>query len=558
MGKRKVFSKTDLSVPQVEHSREGAGRIVVLSGEIPPAKTTVSFGRNVTRMQKFDFARWYARGIDPITYACQRQIERFLVRQDDVIEATTVASHCKGGLRHFLDYLVLRATSLNRGLTLADIDRALIDDFLGYLSDLGISPHSQRGHYSNAKSILNALGRRGLFPLVTAGDDATFPRNPFPNIGPHQGETPLPKRQRQALAMALRQAVMPIFHDDVQVTGELLAYALLTVALHTGRNATPLLEMGADCLHPHPKDGSVFMVLRKRRGYTSSKIALRGESGAERWQESTPTVKTNVERLVRRVLTLGESLRAEAPGDFKERVWLYRVHRGSGLGRVIALNGGTVAQAIKKLVAEHGLTDTDGQPLRINISRLRKTFANRIFELLEGDIATTAIALGNTPQVTGKNYLAPSNDAKRNWQFMGKLLVEELMTGRIGATYHTTAMGRCSDPVYGQHAPKQEGATCFSFLNCLRCKHYAVTGDDLHRLFSFYFRVLAERARMNKRRWEREYAHIPRLIDNYIVAEGLRRGVFKPATVETERERARREAHPFWSCDAVDNLGVFA
>ncbi|WP_227106821.1 hypothetical protein [Chromobacterium rhizoryzae] len=558
MGKRKVFSKTDLSVPQVEHSREGAGRIVVLSEEIPPAKTTVSFGRNITRMQKFDFARWYARGIDPITYACQRQIERFLVRQDDVIEATTVASHCKGGLRHFLDYLVLRATSLNRGLTLADIDRALIDDFLGYLSDLGISPHSQRGHYSNAKSILNALGRRGLFPLVTAGDDATFPRNPFPNIGPHQGETPLPTRQRQALAMALRQAVMPIFHDDVQVTGELLAYALLTVALHTGRNATPLLEMGADCLHPHPKDGSVFMILRKRRGYTSSKIALRGESGAERWQESTPTVKTNVERLIRRVLTLGESLRAEAPGDFKERVWLYRVHRGSGLGRVIALNGGTVAQAIKKLVAEHGLTDTDGQPLRINISRLRKTFANRIFELLEGDIATTAIALGNTPQVTGRNYLAPSNDAKRNWQFMGELLVEELMTGRIGATYHTTAMGRCSDPVYGQYAPKQEGATCFSFLNCLRCKHYVVTGDDLHRLFSFYFRVLAERARMNKRRWEREYAHIPRLIDNYIVAEGLRRGVFKPATVETERERARRAPHPFWSCDVVDNLGVFA
>lgn len=558
MGKRKVFNKTDLSVPQVEHFRDGAGHVVILPEAIPPDKTSVTFGRNAIRCKKFNFARWYGMGIDPITYACQRQIERFLARQDDVVEASTLASHCKGGLRHFLDYLVLRATALACELTLDDIDRTLIDDFLGYLSNLGITPHSQRGHFSSAKSILYALGRRGLFPLVTAGDDATFPRNPFPNIGNHKGEMPLPKRQRQALAMALRQAVMPIFHDDVQVTGELLAYALLTIALHTGRNATPLLEMGADCLRPHPKDGSVFMVLRKRRGYTSTKIALRGESGAVRWQESTPTVKTNVERLVRRVLALGESLRAEAPDDLKERVWLYRVHRGPGLGRVIALTDGTVALAIKKLVAEHGLTDTDGQPLRINISRLRKTFANRIFELLEGDLATTAIALGNTPQVTGRNYLVPSNDAKRNWQFMGELLVEELLTGRIGATYHTTAMGRCSDPVYGQYAPKQEGAVCFSFLNCLRCKHYAVTGDDLHRLFSFYFRVLAERARMDKRRWEREYAHIPRLIDNYIVAEGLRRGAFKPTTIEAERERARREPHSFWSFDVVDNLGVFA
>lgn len=558
MGKRKVFNKTDLSIPQVEHFRDASGHVVVLPEVIPPVKTTVSFGRNATRSQKFDFARWYGVGIDPIVYACQRQIERFLARQDDVIEASTVASHCKGGLRHFLDYLVLRATSLNRRLTLDDINRALIDDFLGYLAGLGITLRSQRGHYSNAKSILNALGRRGLISLVMAGDDATFPRNPFPNSGKVQGETPLPKRQRQALSMALRQAVVPILDDDVQVTGELLAYVLLTIALHTGRNSTPLLEMGRDCLRPHPKDGSFFMVLRKRRGYTSSKIALRGESGAERMQESSPTVKTNVERLVRRVLAHSESLRAEAPDDLKERVWLYCVHRGPGIGRVIALTEGTLKLAIKKLVTEYGLTDTDGQSLRINISRLRKTFANRIFELLEGDLATTAIALGNTPQVTGRNYLVPSNDAKRNWQFMGELLVEELLTGRIGATYHTTAMGRCSDPVYGQYAPKQEGAACFSFLNCLRCKHYAVTGDDLHRLFSFYFRVLAERARMDKRRWEREYAHIPRLIDNYIVAEGLRRGAFKPATIEAERERARREPHSFWSFDVVDNLGVFA
>ena len=268
--------------------------------------------------------------------------------------------------------------------------------------------------------------------------------------------------------------------------------------------------------------------------------------------------KTNIERLIRRVIAHSEVLRLDAPEDIKKRVWLYRVHRGPGLGRATVLTSSTLNNAIRKLVSDYRLLDTDGKPLRINISRLRKTFANRIFELLAGDLAATAIALGNTPQVTERNYLAPSTDATRNWRFMGEILVQELLTQTIGATYQRTPMGRCRDPVNGQYAPKRAGSACFSFLNCLRCKHYVVTADDLHRLFSFYFRVFAERSRMNKRRWAQEYAHIPRLIDDYIVAEGLRRGTFKSSIVKASREQARHNPHPFWSFDAVENLEVFS
>jgi hypothetical protein len=97
-----------------------------------------------------------------------------------------------------------------------------------------------------------------------------------------------------------------------------------------------------------------------------------------------------------------------------------------------------------------------------------------------------------------------------------------------------------------------------SFLNCLRCRHYAITSDDLYKLFSFYYRVYEERNRMDKRRWGREYAHIPRLIDDYIVAEGLKRGVFKAAEVSEARERARTTPHPFWSVDLIANLEIVA
>ena len=306
------------------------------------------------------------------------------------------------------------------------------------------------------------------------------------------------------------------------------------------------------------QDDSVFLVLWKRRGHSSSKVTLRAESATSRLLESTPTIKTNIERLIRRVLAHSEPLRTEVSNTIKDRAWLYRVLRGPGIGRVIELTEGSLKNATKKLVADYGLIDADGKPLRINISRLRKTFANRVFELLAGDLMTTAIALGNTPQVADRNYLAPSPDARRNWQFMGEILVQELLTRTVGTTYQATPIGRCADPVNGQYAPKREGAACFSFLNCLRCKHYAVTGDDLYRLFSFYFRVLAERTHMDKRRWAQEYAHIPRLIDDYIVAEGLQRGTFKPAAVQTAREHARRDPHPFWSYDLVNNLEIFA
>ena len=90
-----------------------------------------------------------------------------------------------------------------------------------------------------------------------------------------------------------------------------------------------------------------------------------------------------------------------------------------------------------------------------------------------------------------------------------------------------------------------------SFLNCIRCRNYVVTGEDLYRLFSFYWRILLERTRMPPKRWKREFAHIIRLIDQDVISAGLAKGIFKKALVESERERARRDPHPFWQSDTI-------
>ncbi|AKA82346.1 hypothetical protein [Pseudomonas synxantha] len=559
MGKRKVFIRTDISVPQVEHDINAEGNVIILPEAIPSGNTVISFERNSSSRRTFDFARWYGSGIDAITYACQRQIERFVAGQEGTLSVATVAGYCNSGLVQFLDFCMLRATALERELTLNDLNRSLVESYLSHLSGQELTTTAQKNYYAHAKAVLHALGRRGIFSLVVSGSDATFPRNPFPNINRKvKGESALSKRERQEFAAALRQAIKPILTNDTPPTGELLSYALLVVALHTGRNATPLLEMGRNCLRPHPKDDAVFLVLWKRRGYNTNKVAIRAESKTERVVEAMPSVRFNVERLIRRVMVLTEPLDTEAPDDLKGRVWLYRSRASNTVGQVTSLTKGTLNNGAARIVADYGLKDSDGNPTRINIARLRKTFANRIFEITDGDLATTAAALGNTPRVTDQNYLAPSENSRRNWRFMGELLVEELLTATIGATYKENPLGRCADPAYGEFAPKREGATCMNFMNCVRCKHYAVTAEDLYKLFSFYFRVLSERSRIGKRRWAREFSHIHRLIDDYIIAEGLRRGTFKHAAVEAAKKRARIRPHPFWSVDLIGSLEVFS
>lgn len=547
MGKRKTFVKLETNTKTIEHSRDTTGRVVIPLDVIPPRVTEVRFSirDNTGSRRPFDMKRWYGVGIDVITYACQRQIERFIETNDGGLTLTTISTYCGNGLPHFLTYCSLAAKAKGRSLELADVNRELIDGYLLHLAGTGVSSESQRCRYKNAKSILVALGRRGILQIVERGDDATFPRNPFPNSNrKSKGEKPMPTAQRKAFAQAVKSALMPLLHEVKEPTSELLAYALLVIALHTGRNTTPLLEMKVDCLRPHPKDNVKLLVLHKRRGATTQRVPVR----SDRTIESTPAVWTGIVRIIERVRELTQELRVDAAPDIKSRLWIFRTQRATmstKQGQVVALNRAALGKAIAKLVANYDLKDSSGNPLRINVSILRQTFANRMFELLDGDVAATAHASGHSPSVAGRHYMKPGEHAEKQWKFMGKAMQEELQSGTLRATEQTPA-GRCTDNKKGQFAPK-DGAACMNFLNCLRCRNYVVTGDDLHRLFSFYWLIVRERHRVDKRKWKRGYAHIIRMIDRDVIERGIELKVFQPRQVIDARERARVEPHPFWA-----------
>lgn len=560
MPARKVFVQTDLSIPMIEHGPPGT-HAVTDAPVIPPPTTAVKFPRG-TGKGSFDFGPWYGFGIDQITYAYQRQIERFLAKQDSELADMTVVSYCHGSARSLLDYLLLRSAALKRELTLRDIDRDMIDGYFASFDGDDIELTTKAGRYNGAKAVLKALCNRGLIEEVHGGDNATFPPNPFP--GKHRasrGAMPLTLVERKAFSVALRQAVAPLFQSNVKVTADLLAYALLVIALHTGRNTTPLLEMGLDCLRPHPKANTSFLVLFKRRGHAPSKVAVRDEEPSSDL-DSFPTLRSTVAHLVRVLIEYARPLQDSAPKEFHGRVFIYRMQtpgRGRGqAGDVTALSDSTLAVAIRKLVKRYDLKNSDGKPLSINVSRLRKTFVNRVYEILDGDVAGTAATAGNTVRVTDVSYLRPGENAATNWRFLGLALTHELLTATLGAT-ERTPVGQCSDVHTGEYAPKNNAEVCMSFLNCIRCRNYVVTADDLYRVFSFYWRILAERARMNVQRWQRQLAHVVRLIDRDIADAGVTRGVFKREVVERERERARLDPHPFWRNDSVvAELGGYA
>ena len=125
-GRRKVHTKTDLTVPMVEQREEADGTKAIPAEALPPGVTVVTFPPNASNVRSMDFAPFYGHGIDEITYACQRQIERFLAMQDGEREVSTVVSIAKSGLATFLSYLILRSAALGRQLRLADLDREVI------------------------------------------------------------------------------------------------------------------------------------------------------------------------------------------------------------------------------------------------------------------------------------------------------------------------------------------------------------------------------------------------------------------------------------------------
>lgn len=521
MGKKKSFADTKVKgKPTPPKSIQKP----ILEKRIAENKY-VRFGDNATSAVGHDFSGYYGRGFDAIASAFQQTIQ--IIINERTVELSTVSSYCHNGIKKFSDYLSLYRAAQGRDLELTDITSELLQNYISYLKTSYPNGVSAKTKYNHLKSALVKMQSMGWI------SDVVFPKNPFPNSNrKSKGETAFSKAERRRLAYALRDDVNSILSKEAPLTGYELSILVCAIALRSGMNTTPLLEMTTDSVQEHPlKENRKLLVLYKRRGNATKIQVLRHQKKVENVQTVLADVGIMIEHIVRR----NALLRQEMGSDL---VLIYRSICGANSGKATALSARVLSNNIAKWVSDRGLRDDNGKPLRVNISRFRKTFENRIWELSGGDPFVTAALAGHSVKVSDTHYLEAPKEAEKNFNFMGRIRVKEL-TDNVQGIEQSTPVAKCSDS--GQKTDRQGNKIyCTDFLACVRCRNMVVTKEDLYRLFSFYWLLIYEREQIGAKRWKRYFAHIIRIIDNEIATQ------FDADYVKTVRAEAEANPHPAW------------
>lgn len=514
------------TTPPPEQAQDGGNPLII---HLP---------KNSSMVRALDLTPWLNQGIDAWVHACAGQLRAFL--QGKSAEASTVAGYWRTGLRYFFEYLV---ATQGPGEP-AHFEPKDIRRFIGWLSEQGSGYVSQKNHYCSTKSVLTALVRRQIIPA----QDGLFPVNPFPGSNSRtKGHAPLSSAERVRLATALRDDLIAIHKGQFDgADSHALVVHLLAVAIRCGANPTPLLEAKRDCLQDHPFMPSMKrLILFKRRGNATKVITLR----YSKHSDDSVSVAMDGVALVKKAHAYSEPLLADAQPEHRNRLWLYRVmpRATRAAAKVIPLTEGTLARGITALIARHDLRGDDGEPLRLNLSRLRKTVEMRLFDLSGGDLIATAALMGQDPKVADRHYLACTQRMRENATFVGEALPDIYRNGGderkgIPVLPDKTPAGRCKDPYQGDKAPK-DGTPCDDFFSCFACTSYAITGspDDLHRLFSFYFFLEREMRHAKTEDWRTEFRHTMLLIERFTADK------FDAEVVAAARARAGTDPIRFWA-----------
>ncbi|PML92980.1 phage integrase SAM-like domain-containing protein [Vibrio breoganii] len=485
----------------------------------------------------FDFTRFYGKGYDDITNRAFYTAKALLKNTDAFTEETQRAYFSKG-FASFAEYLELFSHSSSEDLTRADITPELIEQYLLHLKGSELGYNGQKGYYTHLKSLLTRMKEKGYWSAVgdihLNGD--FFPKNPFPHSNKRsKGEKPLTAHEKRQVVVALKQAIKPIYQKTEPLTGYELTLCLLAVAIQTGINTSPLLNMTTEALSDHPlKDNRKLLTVFKNRGNATQLHNLRKSEELEVVQG----IKLDVAYLIETIIERNTQVRKSTDTDL---VFAYKITgggTGTKKGTATSLSNDLLRKNIRKFVKEYDLQDEDGRTMKLNVSRFRKTFINGIYELSGESLLIAAQQAKHSGTGTLDNYLQAPEQSKRNLGLMGEIRVKELTCDET-----RSPVGRCKDPKNGDKAPK-DGTLCNDLLGCFRCKSFVITGDDLYKLYSFYWAITRSRDKFGRKDWKRHLRNVLRIVDEEVVPAFVKLGQLQ--RVEAEKERARTNPHPYW------------
>ncbi|RKF18844.1 hypothetical protein DBZ36_10670 [Alginatibacterium sediminis] len=489
------------------------------------------FGANV------DLTKYYGKGYDDITNRVY-YTSKTLLKNTKAFTEETQHTYIASGFNNFAEYLEIYSNAIGKSVVQSDITPALIENYLLHLRASELSFTTQKNRYTFLKSLLCRMNEKGYWLAVgniNLNSDF-FPKNPFPNSNKRKkGEKPLPPYEKRQVVVALKQAIKPIYQKTESLSGYELTLCLLAMAIQTGINTQPLLNMTTDALSDHPlKDNRKLLRVLKKRGNNNQIRSLRKLEQFEVIQG----VKLDVAYMIEKIIQLNALVRQESNSDL---VFIYNKSKYSEQGagsKSTSLQEVSLARNITKFIKEYDLNDEDGCTMKLNVSRIRKTFINDIYELSRENLLLTAQQANHSGTSTLDHYLQAPEQAKRNLGLMGEIRVKELT-----CVESNVPVGHCKDTINGDKAPKN-GTFCNNFLGCFRCKSFVITGDDLHKLFSFYWAVVRNRYEFGRKEWKRHLRNVLKIVDEEVVPEFVKLGELQ--RVETEKERARTNPHPYW------------
>ncbi|GEM79580.1 hypothetical protein [Vibrio superstes] len=504
---------------------------------INPVVNYPNLGSKGGNGSNFDFSPHYGKGYDDITNRAF-YTAKALLKNTDAFTEETQRGYFTHGFASFAEYLELFGHSASADLIQADITPELIEQYLLHLKGSESGYTSQKTQYSKLKSLLTRMKEKGYWSAVgDIGLNAKFfPKNPFPHSNKRfKGEKPLTAHEKRQVVVALKQAIKPIYQKTEPLTSYELTLCLLAVAIQTGINTSPLLNMTTEALSDHPlKDNRKLLTVFKKRGNATQLHNLRKSEELEVVQG----IKLDVAYLIEVIIERNAQVRGSTDSNL---VFVYGITgggKGTKRGTATSISKDILLYNIGKFIKEYDLKDEDGRTMKLNVSRFRKTFINGIYELSGESLLVAAQQAKHSGTGTLDHYLQAPEQSKRNLGLMGEIRVKELTCAEP-----SVPVGHCKDPKNGDRAPKN-GTFCNDFLACFRCKSFVITGDDLYKLYSFYWAIIRNRDEFGRKDWKRHLRNVLRIVDEEVVPAFTKLGQLQ--RVEAEKERAKTNPHPYW------------
>lgn len=486
---------------------------------------------NPTESTKIVLSKYLGRGADEWVWSASTVLAHLVAAGTPAV--TTVAGYGRIGLKSIIEFVV----TTRQAVTPKQFTSDSIRRYIAWLKLRYPNGSPAKSHYQKGKAFLIAMNEHGELPPLG------FPRNPFAGAsGKCKSASPFSEGEEARLAAALKTDIIAIFKGTfVGSQGERRGIQVLVIALRTGSNTTPLLELRRDSIEANPLMPQLIAVRTlKRRASRAVANTLRGS----RTLQGIDVLPTDGAAILHLVLRETQELVAEAPEHLKHRIWLYRSARAQDQGQVKALGNTMLNLTARMLVERHDLRGDDGQPMVVNLARLRTSKVNRQLRMSGGDLEAAAAVNAHSAAVAGTSYVQMTSAMREAAaKFVGTVL-PGVLSMREDGRLAITPVNRCSDTLNGARAPGNGVSHCERFTECLGCPNFVIVASepDLYRLLSYqeFLRVDLEYT------WEWSMAdwHASRQAQIQTIDRLVKK--LPAAVVKAARTRAMREPHPFW------------